>query len=401
MALTILDTSIGTAVVAARISDDGALRDWLDAGASPNEYDADGWTPLLAAAACGRATTVDLLLERGADSSLPHQRNGALPVHLAGQSGSVQVVKHLLASRPEHLDAVWEINGHTLLLQAVFYGHLELAKYALDLGADTAATTVRGLTAIDLARQFGNFEMADLIRPYESSREAKGSHYRDLIRRIAPTTPPDEEEAQSLSDQIVADIEDGLLRAADDPAAIDETIAAVGELLADDADVNRLGGALRQPPLVAAVTGTNGNPPNSDVADLRFRLAKLLLENGARPTERELHPIGVHAIIEAATYNHLPILKLMARFMTPEELRDALHEKSPVDGMTPLHDSVLRASTTSSSNVNGYLEQIRWCLGNGARTDIEDFAGRTPAMIADATEDPERAVTLIETLGAV
>jgi len=34
------------------------------------------------------------------------------------------VAERLLAERPGHLEEAWLINGHTLLLQAAFYGHL-------------------------------------------------------------------------------------------------------------------------------------------------------------------------------------------------------------------------------------------------------------------------------------
>jgi ankyrin repeat protein len=53
---------------------------------------------------------------------------------MAGHSGSVLTAKAILEKRPDHLDAVWELNGHTILLQAAFYGHLDLADYLVKRG---------------------------------------------------------------------------------------------------------------------------------------------------------------------------------------------------------------------------------------------------------------------------
>jgi ankyrin repeat protein len=156
---------IDRAVMAARDGDAAWLRQWLASGGGPNAYDEFGWTPLLAAAVRGRLNAVEVLLgneNNPADVLTPHRASGAAPIHFAGHSGSVDVAAALLAARPDQLDAVWELNGHTLLLQAVFYGHLDLADFALKRGASTAATTVRGLAALELARQFDNQRMVPM-----------------------------------------------------------------------------------------------------------------------------------------------------------------------------------------------------------------------------------------------
>lgn len=145
-----------TAIQAARNGDTQLLATWLLQGGNPNQYDADGWTPLLAGSASGHAAVVSLLLSglRGikSDPEMRFLKSGALPIHLAGQSGSCGTAAEILKVSPLHLNSVWELNGHTLLLQAAFYGHLELASFALAAGANTAITTARGLSALDLAR---------------------------------------------------------------------------------------------------------------------------------------------------------------------------------------------------------------------------------------------------------
>jgi len=62
-----------------------------------NERDADGMTPLLLAAARGKAEVVDALLEAKADPNQPN-RLGQTPLHIAALGGSEACVKRLLAA---------------------------------------------------------------------------------------------------------------------------------------------------------------------------------------------------------------------------------------------------------------------------------------------------------------
>lgn len=386
------DTSIEAGILHARHGDTGSLETWLAKGSNPDRRDAQGWTPLLWAAARGHHDAVDLLLDNPhlrADPGLAHGASGALPIHMAGHSGSVAVAEALLARVPAHIDAVWDLNGHTILLQSVFYGHADLARMLLALGASTAITTARGLGPMELAAQFQNHTLMDLIRPRDATPEAKADYYRGYLQRIAVPVPPGEAHAQELGDTLVAMIGEGIQRAGDDPRAVEETLAAVRLLvLQAGADVNRLGGPLGQPPLVVAVTGNNREPASPDMARLRRQVAAFLLEHGADPAHHERHPMGAHTIIRASVFNHLDILKDCARHMEPQALADALNEIPVVNGLTALHDTVLRATMVGPDRVEGYLEQTRWEVDHGARADIEDFSGRTQRDLAGQAGDP-------------
>ncbi len=391
-----------TGIRAARQGDVAQLNKWLAAGNDPNRHDQSGWNALLWAAARGHVAAVSLLLDnpyRCADVAVAHASSGALPIHLAGQSGSVAVAEALLAQRPDHLDAVWDLNGHTILLQAVFYGHKDLARALLARGASTAITTARGLGPMELATQFQNREMMDILRPHDVPAEAKAEYYRSYLARIAVPVSAAEQASQQLSDRMVSLIETGIRNAARDPQAVDATLSAVRALVeTEGADVNRLGGPLGQPPLVVTVTGNNGEPANPDMVRLRRELAAYLLAQGADPARHERHPMGASTIIRASVFNHLEILKLCAAHMSPQALADALNEYPAVNGLTALHDSVLRTTMAGPDRVEGYLEQTRWEVASGARSDIEDFAGRTQRNLAEQATDPGLRQRLLEIL---
>ncbi len=393
---------IDTGIDAARRGDRAALAAWLQAGHNPNQHDAAGWTPLLWAAARGHAEAVVLLLDHPAapaDPAFGHRDSQALAIHLAGHSGSARTAEVILERRPAHLDAVWDLNGHTVLLQAVFYGHLELARLVLQRGADTAITTARGLGPMELAAQFQNQAMMDLIRPFDRPAEAKAAYYRSYLQRIAPDIPPAERPAQALADELVAAIENGIKQVLQDRATVGSVLAAVRELVEQrGADVNRLGGALQQPPLIVAVTGHNGLPPKAAVAQLRREVAELLLAHGADPTRHEMHPMGAQTIIRGAVFNHLDILRSCARVLTPQRLADAINEIPVVNGLTAMHDTVLRATMVAPDRFGGYLEQARWFVANGGRVDIEDFAGLTQRNYAERASNPEVRQRLLEVL---
>jgi hypothetical protein len=394
--------AIQQGIQAAKAGDIPMLKTWIKEGNSPNQYDAAGWTPLLWAAARGNHKSVALLLDNSsskADIAMAHRESGALAIHMAGHSGSVPTAEVILKHRPDHINAVWDLNGHTILLQAVFYGHQELAKILLERGADTSITTARGLGPMELATQFQNQAMMDIIRPFDTSSEAKAAYYQTYLKRIAPVVPPQEKEAQARADQLVAVIEKGIQSAMKAPEAVDETLAKIKDLVENQGtDVNRLGGALQQPPLIVTVTGNNGLPAVPAVAELRRRLAEYLLDKGADPTRHERHPMGAQTIIRAAVFNHLDILKMCAKVITPEQHTDAINEIPVVNGLTAMHDTVLRATMAGPDRFEGYVDQTRWFVQNGGRSDIEDFAGITQRNIAENAKDPDVKKRLLDVI---
>lgn len=116
---------------AAALGDVPRLRELLDAGADPNEFASDGFTPLTLAAFFKRPEAARLLLDRGADVNqrARHEEIQVLPIHSAAANG----------------------------------GSAEIVRMLLDAGADPNAEQPGGFRAIDEARQDGNAELEQLL----------------------------------------------------------------------------------------------------------------------------------------------------------------------------------------------------------------------------------------------
>ncbi len=377
-----------------------AVQKWLAAGGNPNQTNSEGWSPILIACARGHAPVVEALLhsrKHKADTRKTFAPSGALPIHLAGQSGDVPTAKLLLDARPSDINEVWLLNGHTLLLQAAFYGHVEMAQFALDRGANSFATTLRGLTAMDFAHQFNNQALTEVLSKKTGDPAAKTAYFARLMSQIREPVSSKDVVTQTLSDQAATAIISALAAVGEKPDALDSLEREITARLVG-VDVNRLAGDLRQPLLVVAVTGNNAGSHPQSVAELRLRVARLLLQRGANPLLKEKHPMGAHAIIRASVFGHLEILKLMGSKLTDAQLAAGLNEIPTVNGLTALHDAVLRAGTVAEPLFPRYLDQIRWEVASGARPDVLDFSGRTQLDYAQAITDTSRRDTILDIL---
>jgi ankyrin repeat protein len=116
---------------AAALGDVARLRELLAAGADPNEFAPDGFTPLTLASFFKQPEAARLLLDHGADvhQRARHEQIKVLPIHSAAADG----------------------------------GSVEIVRMLLDAGADVNAEQPGGFRAIDAARQDGNAELEHLL----------------------------------------------------------------------------------------------------------------------------------------------------------------------------------------------------------------------------------------------
>ncbi len=152
-------------IEAARTDRPSELRDLLAAGAEVNAVETrDGSafsTPLLYAVSRGDRSSVELLLENGADPELPGWR-GLTPFMEAARMGHPQVLE-ILQRRAVSVNAVDE-DGRTALIWAALTGRPQSVQYLVripDLELDLRDLADR--SALDYARESGRTEIVRLL----------------------------------------------------------------------------------------------------------------------------------------------------------------------------------------------------------------------------------------------
>ncbi|TNM87421.1 hypothetical protein fugu_005642 [Takifugu bimaculatus] len=118
-----------------------------------NKQDERGFTPLMWAAAFGEKSTVDFLLDKGADpKAIARERESALT--LASSGGYVDIVKSLLSHGVDINTYDW--NGGTPLLYAVRGNHIKCVQALLASGADMTIESESGYSPMALAFALGH-----------------------------------------------------------------------------------------------------------------------------------------------------------------------------------------------------------------------------------------------------
>ena len=132
----------------------------VNAGRSDSQNE-EGPRLLMEAAAHGRTTDMQALLERGADVNA-RSKDGGTALMFASAKGHTETVKALLKSNA-NANAKDQF-GQTALIYAVRYGHAKTVKALLAGGADVHVKSDRGVTPLLLAQEIGDREIAKELK---------------------------------------------------------------------------------------------------------------------------------------------------------------------------------------------------------------------------------------------
>jgi ankyrin repeat protein len=155
---------------AAREGDAAAVERLLARGRDPNERSWRNSRPLLEAAAGGHLAVVKLLVEKGADVN--QQGDCWLgPLHLAAYGGHADVVTYLLER-----GADVSLFGHDKPLHmAARGGHVNVARILLEHKADVNAKGMDEATALDVASESGQADVAAFLLRSGAVRTQRGA----------------------------------------------------------------------------------------------------------------------------------------------------------------------------------------------------------------------------------
>ncbi|XP_049796115.1 serine/threonine-protein phosphatase 6 regulatory ankyrin repeat subunit C-like [Schistocerca nitens] len=136
------------------------LQALLAAGVNVGARDMNEWTPLHWAAGKGYEEMVRRLLAAGADVGA-RDKFQQTPLHLAAWGGRPAVVRLLSASSAD--PNARDVDGWTPLHSAAFNDETEAATALLEAGADRGAVDNNGKTPLDIARQYNQQQVIDVL----------------------------------------------------------------------------------------------------------------------------------------------------------------------------------------------------------------------------------------------
>ena len=383
----------------------------LKAGADANAANRYGVTPLSLAGTNGNPETVALLLDAGADPNLATPE-GETPLMTAARTGNPDVLRLLLTHGARVNDSeTWR--QQTALMWAAAEGNAAAASVLIETGADVAARSSGGMTALLFAARSGDLDTVRALL-------AGGAHIDETAMDAVPVRGRGEHADEDLpprlgSSVLATAIENAhygmaawlVAEGADINADGPRGTALHGLVRTRNCERTALPCPVRSGPLdslaLAELLLAHGadvdarmsaDPPKNGTYDYTYMshvgatplflavkasdttMTRLLLDHGADPAignDENTTPLLV-----AAGIGYIEGQILASEEMAFEAVRVLVENGEDVNATNDKNETALHGAAYRGANsIALYL------IDRGARLDIEDELGRMPVTIAD------------------
>ena len=321
----------------------------LDSGfeAGVHARDSLGNQPLMWAARNGHSSTVQLLLDQGANVAAKNNE-GVTALYWAAYNGHASIISQLL-SRGANCKPFDKI-GWTPLHRAAFNGHGDVVRVLLNNGAEIEAMDGTKWTALMRAATVGNVEIAKLLL---------ANHANVDVRDMEGCTPMHHAALNSHTHIVELCLEHGA-----DFEARDNEGWTVIQHAAWNGSEKTVKYLLRKGANIHSKADNGWTALHQATWNGHTDVVGRLLKGGADPNDADAE--GETALHQASWRGHAAVVKLLLKGDADTNRRDRT-------GQTALHQAAS----------NGSAAVVQLLLSEGADPRIEDNDGRKPHSLAE------------------
>src|SRR6267142_2611209 len=301
-------------------------------------------TPLHYAAFCGLRNIVKVLVTgQLQDLNSRRFKDGSTPLHLVLREGHVEVAQFLV----EHgADAIAQDNdGSTPLHWTSSRGHIELAQFLIQHGADATAQNRNGSTPLHWASSKGHIELAQFLVQHSADATAQNKNGSTPLHRA--------------SSEGHIELAQFLVQHGADATAQNKNGSTPLHWASSEGHIE-LAQFLVQHGADATAQDNDGTTPlHRASSEGHIELARFLIQHGADATAQNKN--GSTPLHRASSEGHIEL----AQFLVQHSADATAQNKN---GSTPLH----RASS------EGHIELARFLIQHGADATAQNKNGSTP-----------------------